>query len=116
MNSLTKSLISELVGDNLVTAVYGGGFKPPTKKNTKNAVVVKYITGQKGTLVSCNPEGPDNIEQLIFSRIFKVIGSKVHAPHTNHDRIGVVVTKGKTLNDAITSANEAAESFNIRIK
>ena len=31
MNSLTKSLISELVGDNLVTAVYGGGFKPPTK-------------------------------------------------------------------------------------
>ena len=31
MNLLTKSLISEIVGDNLVTAVYGGGFKPPTK-------------------------------------------------------------------------------------
>ena len=31
MNSLTKSLVSELIGDNLVTAVYGGGFKPPTK-------------------------------------------------------------------------------------
>jgi len=31
MNNLTKSLISELVGDNVVTAVYGGGFKPPTK-------------------------------------------------------------------------------------
>ena len=31
MNKLTKSLISELVGDNIIAAVYGGGFKPPTK-------------------------------------------------------------------------------------
>jgi hypothetical protein len=31
MDLLTHSLISEITGDKLVTAVYGGGFKPPTK-------------------------------------------------------------------------------------
>ena len=31
MNQLTKALVSELLDDKLVTAVYGGGFKPPTQ-------------------------------------------------------------------------------------
>jgi hypothetical protein len=42
MNLFTKSLISELVGDNIVTALYGGGFKPPTKGHFE--VVQKALT------------------------------------------------------------------------
>ena len=31
MDQLTKALINELVDGKSVTAIYGGGFKPPTK-------------------------------------------------------------------------------------
>jgi hypothetical protein len=31
MNQLTKFLVNELVDGKSVTAIYGGGFKPPTK-------------------------------------------------------------------------------------
>ena len=31
MNQLTKYLISEIIDGQKVTAVFGGGFKPPTK-------------------------------------------------------------------------------------
>ena len=31
MDQLTKFLIKELVDGKSVTAIYGGGFKPPTK-------------------------------------------------------------------------------------
>jgi len=41
MDQLTKALISELLDDKLVTAVYGGGFKPPTQGHLE--VVKKAI-------------------------------------------------------------------------
>jgi hypothetical protein len=93
------------------------GFTQPTrKKNNKNAVVVKYITGKNGTLVSCNPDGPSSIKGIIYFRIFKEIGFKVKEATTNHDRIGVVVTQAKTTEEAVKAAEDAVESFNIRIK
>jgi biotin carboxylase len=92
------------------------GFKPPQPRKNRNSVVVRYITGRKGILASCNPEGPSNIKGTIFSRIFKEIGSPISEPVTNHDRIGVVVVTAETPGEAITLAEHAASNFNIRIK
>lgn len=94
----------------------GNSFTPPQKKREKGAVVVQYISGEKGTLVSCNPDGPKHIPGILFSRIFKDIGSEVREPENNLDRIGVVVVKGNTVEQALECAEMAASSFNIRIR
>ena len=99
-----------------IRALTDTGFKPPIRKKEKNACVVKYITGTDGTLLSCNPKGPSHIKGTVFSRIFKIIGSEVKNPATNLDRLGVVVTKGKTVEEAVEIAERSVESFNIRIK
>jgi len=117
---LTDIAIPRRTGYNFIResikAVTGSGFKAPNRKKIRNAVVVKYITGQKGTLVSCSPDGPKKIKGVLFSRIFKEIGSEVKKPETNLDRIGVVVARGKNIEEAISTADRASESFNIRIK
>jgi biotin carboxylase len=92
------------------------GFKPPQALKNRNAVVVRYITGQKGVLASCNPDGPRNIRSTLFSRIFKEIGSTINDPVTNHDRIGVVVVSADSSGEALALSAEAASNFNIRIK
>ena len=42
------------------------GFKPPQALKSKNAVAVRYITGHKGVLASCNPDGPRNVQGHYF--------------------------------------------------
>jgi biotin carboxylase len=92
------------------------GFKPPQPRKNRSAVAVRYITGHKGVLASCNPEGPNNVQGTVFSRIFKEIGSPINDPVTNHDRIGVVVVSAATPDEALSLSEEAAANFNIRIK
>lgn len=99
-----------------VKSMTNRGFRPPQPPKNKNAVVVRYITGQKGVLASCNPDGPRNVRGTIFSRIFKEIGSPINDPVTNHDRIGVVVVSAGSAADALALSSEAASNFNIRIK
>ena len=92
-------------------------FKPPVAaRKNNNAVVVRYITGQKGVLASCNPDGPRKVKGTIFSRIFKEIGSSISDPVTNLDRLGVVIVTAQTADEALALAEKAANSFNIRIK
>jgi biotin carboxylase len=92
-------------------------FKPPASvRKNKNAVVVRYITGEAGVLASCNPEGPRNVKGTIFSRIFKEIGSRINEPVTNLDRLGVVIVTAPTVDNAIALSEKAADNFNIRIK
>jgi len=92
------------------------GFKPPLRKKARNAVVVKYITGTGGTLLSFNPDGPKKMRNVIFSRIFKEIGAGVNRPETNLDRLGVIITRDKNPETALAAAEQAAESLQIRIK
>ena len=66
------------------------GFKPPQARKNKSAVVVRYITGQKGVLASINPDGPSQLRGAIFSRVLKDIGSPINDPVNNHDRVAVV--------------------------
>jgi hypothetical protein len=56
------------------------------------------------------------MEDILFARIFKHIGDRVSLPVENHDRIGVIVSKGKTIEAAIDSAESAEKEMNIRIK
>ncbi len=99
-----------------IKSMTNSGFKPPQQQRKRNAVVVRYITGQKGVLASCNPEGPRNVDGTIFSRIFKEIGSPISDPVTNLDRIGVVVVSAATREEALDLSETAASNFNIRIK
>lgn len=99
-----------------IRSMTNSGFRPPQPQKKRNAVVVRYINGQKGVLASCNPEGPRDVEGTIFSRIFKEIGSPINDPVTNHDRIGVVVVSAATREEALALSETAASNFNIRIK
>ncbi|HOW81582.1 MAG TPA: ATP-grasp domain-containing protein [Spirochaetota bacterium] len=117
---LVDVLIPGRTGYNFIAeaikACTGTGFRPPSLRKKRKAAVVQYITDGKGTLASCNPDGPSKKPGTVFSRIFKEIGADVQEPRNNHDRIGVVAVAGKTVEEALDRAEKAAESFNIRIK
>lgn len=97
-----------------IRAVADNKFTLPAKLNAKRGAVVKYITGNNGSLSSFNPV-PQNMKGIIFSTIFKHIGSKIKTPSTNHDRIGVIITAGKTVDEAKRIAETAERGLNIRI-
>ncbi len=109
------SINYNIIGE-AIKSMTNNGFRPPQQQKKRNAVVVRYITGQKGVLASCNPEGPRTVEGTIFSRIFKEMGSPINDPVTNHDRIGVVVVAAATREEALALSETAASNFNIRIK
>ena len=71
---LSDILIPERTGYNIIKesikAVINNKFTPPpSNRNYHNTIVVKYITGKKGTLLSFNPL-KNNSPEIIFSRIF----------------------------------------------
>lgn len=101
---------------NTLKAASSNDFKAPSKLTVNSAVAVKYITGKNGILTSCSTDAVKKINDIIFTRIFKHIGDKTAAPSTNHDRIGVIVSSGKTVQQAIECAELAEKEMNIRIK
>ncbi len=117
---LSDILIPERTGYNIIResikSVINRNFSsPPVNKKFRKAVIVKYITGTNGTLLSFNPL-KSNYPGVIFSRIFKDIGSLINKPISNHDRIGVVITKANSIEEAIKKAEEAQTLLNIRIE
>jgi len=102
---------------NSILAVDGRAVSVPPKRKYKKAVVVQYITAQKkGVLVSFSALQEKHGKNIIYSAIFKDIGSNVHPPETNHDRIGVVIARGNTIEEAQGAAADAVSKYNIRIK
>ncbi len=99
-----------------IMSVTGNRVKKPARNSVPQPLVVKYITGEKGTLASCSTDSVKNMPEIIFTRIFKNIGAQIKVPEMNHDRIGVIIAGGKTLDQAIASAVEAETKMNIRIK
>jgi len=91
-------------------------FTAPNFKKKKKPTVVKYFTAKKGELISCNPQGPNNLKHTKYAKILKEIGAKCSEPKTNFDRIAVVVSHGKTTEEAINNCEIAEKSLNIRIK
>jgi len=101
---------------NTIKAASSYDFKIPAKININNAVAVKYITGTDGILTSCSTDSVKQMDNIIFTRIFKHIGEKTTRPATNHDRIGVIVASGKTVQQAVDNVELAEKEMNIRIK
>jgi biotin carboxylase len=99
-----------------ILSVTGNPVKKPVKNTLPRPVVVKYITGEDGTLASCSTDSVKNMPDIIFTRIFKNIGAQIKVPEMNHDRIGVIIAGGKTHELAIAAAEEAETKMNIRIK
>jgi biotin carboxylase len=117
---LSDILIPERTGYNIIKesikSIIDKNFSPPpANKNYRKSIVVKYITGINGTLLSFNPL-KEKYPGIIYSRIFKDIGSIVKKPMTNHDRIGVVIAKANSTEDALEKAEEAEAMLNIKIE
>ncbi|HPB81761.1 MAG TPA: ATP-grasp domain-containing protein [Spirochaetota bacterium] len=117
---LPDILIPERTGYNFIhetiNAVTGGNFIPPNAKSSRKAIAVRFITGRKGTISTFKDGSSPRSTGLIFEKMFKNPGDPVSAPVTNHDRIGVVITRGKTREDAIDNAEYAIEEKQIMIQ
>ena len=117
---IPEIMIKHSAGYNIfaesIKSITAEGFTPPVFKKRKKFIVIKYITGTEGRLVSLNPEAPKRIKQLLFSRIFKNIGDEIRIPENNHDRIGVVAVSAKTYIEAMAAADEAVNSYDIQIR
>lgn len=99
-----------------VLAVTGGGFHPPSRKSPRgDAVCVKYITGTKGTLSRFSPVPAGARSGILFARMFKGVGAAVKIPSTNHDRLGVVITRGRSMDEAVSRADDAIGRLAIEI-
>ncbi len=99
-----------------IKAATGEDFKLPRAGTKKKNIAVKYLTGKKGIFTSFNPIKYEEIHGLLFYRIFKDIGSHINPPETNHDRIGVVITEGKTIREAVDACDFAIEKLSIKIR
>lgn len=102
--------------ENAIRALTSYDFRPPLKIPVNNAVAVRYITGSEGVLSSFSTDSVNGTSGIIFTRIFKHIGDRVSPASTNHDRIGVVIATGKTVQQAVENTIEAERKMNIRIK
>lgn len=102
--------------ENAIRAVSSYDFRVPQKISVNNAVAVRYLTGGNGVLTSCSTDHVSAADGIVFTRIFKHIGDKISPPSTNHDRIGVIIASGKTVQQAVENAEESERKMNIRIK
>ncbi len=99
-----------------IRAAAGKDFKLPQAGTKKKNIAVKYITGRNGIFTSFNPIKYEEIHGLLFYRIFKDVGSHINPPETNHDRIGVVITEGKSIREAVDACDFAIEKLSIKIR
>lgn len=98
-----------------IKAATNTGFTPPSPR-TKKAVVVRYITGTPGRLVSFNGK-PRRMNGLVSWKMFKQEGSEIRGvTATNHDRVGVVITRGRSHQAAIDAAERAVAELKITIE
>lgn len=94
-----------------IDALINGKIELP--ENTSKSSVVKYIMGRNGKLISYTNYKHRN---LVHSEIFYTIGDTLHYPTHNHQRLGVIVTKGKTVEKAIQTADTILEHMHIIIE
>ena len=95
-----------------ITGITTGKVELP-KKNT-TASVVKYIMGRQGHLT--HYKQVENKKNCIHNEIFANIGDAIQFPENNHNRLGVIVTKGITVEKAIKTANTVLEQMEIIIQ
>ena len=100
---------------NAVASCLGRSFVKPDPKKNKNAVCVNYITSTGGILNSFKLPELKNPEIKAFY-MFKNTGDEIKSPKTNHDRIGVVVTTGKSREEAVENAETVIKDMEINVR
>lgn len=96
---------------SFVQAIVTGKVNLPERCST--AAVVKYIIGRNGKLVSYSM--PKH-KHLIHAEIFSKPGDTIRYPKNNHERLGVIVTTGKSVEKALQSAETILDQMNIIIE
>jgi biotin carboxylase len=100
-----------------ILAITGNPALLPIPKKYKGAVVVKYIVANKtGTLTSITPVSRKSSRYPFQSTIFKDVGASVSSPENNHDRIGVIIVKAKSVEEAAAAAEEIEKMYSIKIR
>jgi len=100
---------------NMIASCSRKGFIPPDFKKNKTSVCVNYIVSKSGIIESFNAPSDKN-ENLVAFHMFKTVGSEVKTPKTNHDRIGVVISKAKTREEAVESASSIIKQINMTLR
>ena len=72
--------------------------------------------GEQDLLAPIRVKRLGRLEGVLHCGIFRKIGSRVQKPVNNHDRIGVIITRGKTREAALEAANHAMERLNLTIQ
>ncbi|TAL32978.1 MAG: ATP-grasp domain-containing protein [Spirochaetes bacterium] len=101
--------------EQAVRAATGMTFTPPPARAPRLAVAVKYLTADKGRLLSLDTRAPRGVPGIVYSRFFKALGAEVGPPADNHDRIGVIVAKGRTREAALDAAALAARACAVTV-
>ncbi|MEW6526626.1 MAG: ATP-grasp domain-containing protein [Spirochaetota bacterium] len=96
---------------SFLQAIITGNVNLPAQSSI--AAVVKYIMGRNGTLISYSM--PKN-NHLIHADIFAKPGDTLYYPRNNHERLGVIITMGKTVEKAIQTADTLLEQMHIIIE
>jgi biotin carboxylase len=108
---LPDCLVPHATGYNLIEqairAATGMPFTPPPERVPRSAVAVRYLCAGKGRLVSINPKAAQGMPGVILARAFKPVGAEVGPPANNHERVGVVIAKGRTRDAALDASSRA---------
>lgn len=117
---LADTLLPKRSGINFIrqaiNAITGEEIEYPNPKKMGDAVVVKYMTSRTGIIESCVDKIDQTDKMVIHSELFARKGSVVNAPVSNHDRIGVVIARGRDVPSALHSTEKAIYRYSIRTK
>lgn len=113
---MIPNLINTSIMKNCIKTISENVKQTQNFKRTQNSVVIKYIPGKTGYFKSFSPINlPEYKNNIIFYKIFKDIGAKLQSTKTNHDRIGVIAVKARSMKLASSIADKAFAALNITI-
>ncbi len=99
--------------EQVIRSITGMKFTPPPAPRVSPVVTVKYLFGGGGTLTSFNEIKATGRRGLLYTRIFKQEGDSLSEPKTNHDRLGVIITRGSSVDETIAKSNRTLEKMDI---
>ncbi len=102
--------------EQAIRSVTGMNFTRPPLPASSPVVSVKYLYAGGGRLRSFNDISPSRRRGILHAEIFKKAGDQLKEPINNHDRLGVIVTRGKSVNQTLDRAGKTLKNMNIEIE
>lgn len=113
---LIPNLLNTSIMKNCIKVMSDKSYISQNFRKVSSSVVIKYIEGRNGYLQSFSPLNiPEYKNNILFYKIFKDIGTKLTTVKTNHDRLGVVAVKAKSMKLANSISEKAVNAMNIKI-